>query len=108
MVELEWGTRESRNTMDLLGTFELVLAADCMYVDQDGKSPSLPHFMAACRKLCHGVCVLTFEDRGFNLREDFMREAHAQFTRVLRIMPEDMIIAEGLRIDHEEIYELYP
>lgn len=34
VVELEWGTRASRDAMDLLGTFELVLAADCMYVDQ--------------------------------------------------------------------------
>ena len=64
--------------------------------------------MAACRKLCCGVCVLTFEDRGFTLREDFMREAHAQFSRVVRVMPDEMAIAEGLRIDHEEIYELYP
>lgn len=64
--------------------------------------------MAACRKLCHGVCVLTFEDRGFTLREDFMREANAQFSRVVRIMPEEMRIPEALRIEHEEIYELYP
>jgi hypothetical protein len=27
----------------------LLAAADCCYIDQDGESPSTPHFIAACR-----------------------------------------------------------
>jgi hypothetical protein len=28
---------------------DLVLAADCCYIDQDGQSPSTPHFIQACK-----------------------------------------------------------
>ena len=53
VVELEWGTREARDAMDLLGTFELVLAADCMYVDQVWTMAlDTPHVAAAVEWGC--------------------------------------------------------
>lgn len=49
--ELEWGTPECAAIVRRLASLkpELVLAADCCYVDQDGQSPSTPAFVEACR-----------------------------------------------------------
>lgn len=116
---------------------QTVYAALCVPRLQDGKSPSLPHFLAACRRLLGATspftnrnqsstesvcdiapippgpfsvpsCILTFEDRGSTLREDFMRAAHENFSIVKRILLDDVQIPMALRTaDHEEVYELY-
>jgi hypothetical protein len=52
-------------------------------------------------------CILTFEDRGFTLREDFMRAAHDNFSLVRRILLDNVDVPAALRTEHEEVYELY-
>lgn len=37
---------------------DLLLAADCCYIDQDGQSPSTPHFIQACKGQAGAVLLL--------------------------------------------------
>jgi hypothetical protein len=37
---------------------DLLLAADCCYIDQDGQSPSTPHFIQACKGQAQAMGVL--------------------------------------------------
>jgi len=49
--ELEWGADGYEVQVRRLASHkpELILAADCCYIDQDGTSPSTPHFIQACK-----------------------------------------------------------
>lgn len=49
--ELEWGAPGAEERVQRLASMkpDLVLAADCCYIDQDGESPSTPHFIQACK-----------------------------------------------------------
>lgn len=49
--ELEWGSPGCESAVHRLSLLkpDLVLAADCCYIDQDGQSPSTPHFIQACK-----------------------------------------------------------
>lgn len=38
-VELEWGLPETTKQIDRIGPYDLVIAADCMYVDQVRAAP---------------------------------------------------------------------
>lgn len=44
---------------------DLVVAADCCYIDQDGASPSTPAFVQTCAALAGPTtrCLVTFERR---------------------------------------------
>mgnify|MGYP001806810964 CR=1 FL=1 len=57
--ELEWGAPGADERVRRLAALkpDLVLAADCCYIDQDGESPSTPHFIQAC-KGGHLCCTL--------------------------------------------------
>jgi hypothetical protein len=49
--ELEWGAEGSDAQVARLAALKphIVMAADCCYIDQDGESPSTPHFIQACK-----------------------------------------------------------
>lgn len=49
--ELEWGAPDAAGRVRRLSALkpDLLLAADCCYIDQDGESPSTPHFIQACK-----------------------------------------------------------
>lgn len=49
---------------------DLVVAADCCYIDQDGASPSTPAFVRTCAGLCgpDTRCLVSFERRAPEVR----------------------------------------
>jgi hypothetical protein len=49
--ELEWGAPGADERVRRLANLkpDMLLAADCCYIDQDGESPSTPHFIQACK-----------------------------------------------------------
>lgn len=55
--ELEWGAEGSEAAVARLAALkpDIVMAADCCYIDQDGQSPSTPDFIRACKG--RGVCL---------------------------------------------------
>jgi hypothetical protein len=62
--ELEWGAPGADDRVRRLAALKphLVLAADCCYIDQDGESPSTPHFIQACKGkavMLHSAALVT-------------------------------------------------
>lgn len=67
-AELEWGKPGwLEGPVRLLADsgVDLVVAADCCYIDQDGASPSTPAFVETCAALCGPStrCLVSFERR---------------------------------------------
>lgn len=87
--ELEWGKEGWMARVAVMADPppDLVLAADCCYIDNDGKSPSTPAFVATCAGLCGpGTRVLVaFERRSPEVRRCFIEEAERAFERVERV-----------------------
>ncbi|KAF8071200.1 Vcpkmt [Scenedesmus sp. PABB004] len=108
--ELEWGAPGCDAIVARLASRrpELVLAADCCYVDQDGQSPSTPHFVAAARGLCHGGTrvLVSFELRSSAVKETFLAEARSAFSRCTRVPLSRL--PRCYRVEHIELYELHP
>lgn len=65
--ELEWGKEGYEDIVRQLASspIDWVLAADCCYIDNEGESPSTPHFIRACHGLCGEStrCLVSFELR---------------------------------------------
>lgn len=65
---LHWGAPGWMDGVRLLAAppgVDLVLAADCCYIDQDGESPSTPAFVETCAGLCgpDTLVLVSFERR---------------------------------------------
>uniref|UniRef100_A0A383VXQ9 FAM86 N-terminal domain-containing protein n=1 Tax=Tetradesmus obliquus TaxID=3088 RepID=A0A383VXQ9_TETOB len=107
---LEWGAPGYEDVVRTLASRkpELVLAADCCYIDQDGESPSTPHFIAACRGLCgpDTRVLVSFELRSNAVKETFLAEAAKAFTQVRRVPVSSL--PKCYRVEYIELYELKP
>eukprot|EP00775_Hariotina_reticulata_P013046 gene13044-13173_t len=106
--ELEWGADGFEDRVRQLASHkpELILAADCCYIDQDGTSPSTPHFIQACRGLCQPSTrvLVSFELRSTAVKNTFLTEADKVFSKVRRVPVSSL--PRCFRVEHIELYEL--
>ncbi|KAG1670766.1 hypothetical protein FOA52_013993 [Chlamydomonas sp. UWO 241] len=107
--ELEWGKNGYEGVVSSLagGGVDWVLAADCCYIDNEGESPSTPHFVRACHGLCASAStkvLVSFELRSALVKSTFLREAGRGFARVKRVPAK--ALPKGCKVDHIELYEL--
>ncbi|MEW5306214.1 MAG: hypothetical protein WDW36_008696 [Sanguina aurantia] len=103
---LEWGAEGYEELVASLAPQEWVLAADCCYIDNEGDSPSTPHFVTACHGLCGPTtqCLVSFELRSEAVKEVFLRETARLFSKVTRIPTSSL--PRGCRVEHIELYQL--
>jgi hypothetical protein len=85
---------------------DLVVAADCCYIDQDGQSPSTPAFVETCAGLCGPAtrCLVSFERRAPEVRACLIQEARKRFRSVKQV-PLAQVPAP-LRLEYVDIWEL--
>ncbi len=108
--ELEWGKDNWMQKVKLLAdpAPDLVLAADCCYIDNDGVSPSTPAFVETCAGLCgnnpNTRVLVAFERRSSEVRRCFIEEAKKTF-RVVEMIPMLQLPAP-LRLDYCDLWEL--
>lgn len=106
--ELEWGKKNWMHQVALMADPppDLVLAADCCYIDNDGVSPSTPAFV----ETCFGLCGLTtrvlvaFERRSAEVRRCFIQEAKKKFTYA-KLIPMSQVPVP-LRLEYCDLWEL--
>ena len=108
VAELEWGgtgymaqvTTLAREPVDLL------VATDCTYIDPDGNTPDDNHFMIACAGLCHAKtrCLVTFEDRGTTLRDNFLAAAQTKFRHVQQVNRKTL--PRCYQLEHIDLWEM--
>eukprot|EP00884_Botryococcus_braunii_P004350 jgi/Botrbrau1/13916/Bobra.136_2s0009.2 len=106
--ELEWGAPGFMDTVKRLSAFRpsLVVAADCLYIDGDGRSPSVPDFVRTCAGLCGPStrCFVAFEPRSDEIRASFLHLAKQRFSQVVRVRK--TTYPKALRESLVELYEL--
>lgn len=107
-AELEWGRPGWMRTVRRLADPppDLVLAADCCYIDNDGASPSTPAFVATCKGLCgpRTRCLVAFERRSPEVRACFLEEARRAFPSVRQVSLSGLPAA--LRAEYVDLWEL--
>ena len=107
-LELEWGKAGWMDTVAALAAPppDLVLAADCCYVDQDGVSPSTPDFVRTCAALCGPATrvLVAYERRSPEVQRCFLAEARLAFGRVRQVPLADF--PRRLRLEYCDIWEL--
>ncbi|KAI3433337.1 hypothetical protein D9Q98_003155 [Chlorella vulgaris] len=108
-AELEWGTPGWMEgaVAPLAGAgVDLVVAADCCYIDQDGKSPSTAAFVETCAGLCGPStrCLVSFERRAPEVRACLLEEAKKRFRRVKQVPL--AAVPPPLRLEYVDIWEL--
>lgn len=109
-AELEWGKPGWMETIVAplaeRGVVDLVVAADCCYIDQDGKSPSTPAFVETCAGLCGPKtrCLVSFERRAPEVRACLIQEAGKRFKRVKQVPLSQ--VPKALRLEYVDIWEL--
>ncbi|GAB4822736.1 hypothetical protein N2152v2_009782 [Parachlorella kessleri] len=107
--ELEWGKEGWMDAVRRLADPppDLILAADCCYVDQDGKSPSTADFVTTCAGLCgpNTRCLVAFERRSPEVRRVLLEEARKRFSRVERV-PVSQYGPKSLQLEYVDIWEL--
>ncbi|GFH25971.1 uncharacterized protein HaLaN_24031 [Haematococcus lacustris] len=107
---LEWGAAGWQQAAASLAAqpLDFILAADCVYIDQDGSSPSTPLFIQTCAILAASPgrprCLVSFELRSQAVKEVFLEEAGRAFAKVVRIPSSQL--PRGCQVAHIELYEL--
>ena len=109
-IELEWGAPGYRDVVSSLASEQLdwILAADCCYIDNEGKSPSTRHFIWTCHRLSNSPstrCLVSFELRSNLIKETFLEEGRKAFSEVKRVQPKDLP-KSCQDAGHIELYEL--
>lgn len=108
VAELEWGKEGWMQTVRLMADPppDLVLAADCCYIDNDGVSPSTPAFVETCAGLCgpQTKVLVAFERRSSEVRRCFIEEAKKAFSYV-EMIPVSQF-PPSLRLEYCDIWEL--
>lgn len=106
--ELQWGSPGYEDVARRLAADPLdwVLAADCCYIDQEGTSPSTPHFITTCALLCGPAtrCLVCFELRSSEVQRVFLEEAAKAFSKVERLPPH--ALPRPCQVEHILLYEL--
>lgn len=105
VMPLEWGTEEGDKTAELLSEPEpaFILAADCVYIDGDGPSPSAEGFCRVCYKMAGPKTRIwvAVEQRAEAALEAFRTFASQYFPSVKLIPP-----PEAYYLDNVLFYEL--
>ncbi|GFR43932.1 hypothetical protein Agub_g5070 [Astrephomene gubernaculifera] len=105
---LEWGTEGYEAAAGRLAAerVDWCVAADCCYIDQEGTSPSTPHFVRTCALLCGPTtrCLVCFELRSSEVRRVFEQEAGRAFEKVERLPPHTL--PKPCQVEHILLYEL--
>ena len=106
--ELEWGKEGWMKSVQIMADPppDLVLAADCCYIDNDGVSPSTPAFVETCAGLCgpNTKVLVAFERRSPEVRKCFIEEAKKAFSHVEMIPV--LQFPPPLRLEYCDIWEL--
>ncbi|GIL70837.1 hypothetical protein Vretifemale_1521 [Volvox reticuliferus] len=106
--ELEWGKEGYEQVVARLASepVDWCLAADCCYIDQEGASPSTPHFVRTCALLCGPTtrCLVCFELRSSEVQRVFVEEASKAFNKVERLPPHSL--PKPCQVEHILLYEL--
>lgn len=106
--ELEWGAPGWMAGVARLAEagVDLVVAADCCYIDQDGQSPSTPAFVETCAGLCSPAtrCLVAFERRAPEVRACLIQEARKRFRSVKQVPLAH--VPPPLRLEYVDIWEL--
>ncbi|KAK9796702.1 hypothetical protein WJX73_005066 [Symbiochloris irregularis] len=107
---LQWGVPgclEQAAALTRQQPFGLIVASDCIYIDQVGQAPSTQHFLELCAVLCskHTRALITFEARSDELRQAFVDGASATGFQVCRLDHQDRLPVM-LQVDYIELYEL--
>ncbi|KAG2439293.1 hypothetical protein HXX76_004652 [Chlamydomonas incerta] len=106
--ELEWGAPGYEAAVALLASepVDWVVAADCCYIDQEGTSPSTPHFVNTCALLCGPTtrCLVCFELRSSEVQRVFVEESKKAFAKVERLPPHSL--PKPCQVEHILLYEL--
>eukprot|EP00983_Pelagomonas_calceolata_P021912 687339-Pelagomonas_calceolata.AAC.2 len=76
---------------------------------QEGQSPSIPHFVKACSILCGSSkretkCLVSFELRSEEVKNQFL-QAVAEHSLKAKLIPKGSL-PRGCQIDYIELYEL--
>lgn len=105
---IQWGAdgwMQGVHSMAARG-IDLVLAADCCYIDQDGESPSTPAFVETCAGLCgpDTVVLVSFERRSPQVRQCFLDESRRRFSRVEKLSFAGLPAA--LRLEYVDLWQL--
>ncbi|PNH12810.1 hypothetical protein TSOC_000233, partial [Tetrabaena socialis] len=105
---LEWGREGYEQAAARLASepVDWVVAADCCYIDQEGTSPSTPHFIRTCAMLCGPTtrCLVCFELRSSEVQRVFLEEASKAFTRVERLPISTL--PKPCQVEHILLYSL--
>lgn len=105
---LEWGRGQYMQGVANLACkpIDLVVATDCIYIDPDGNTPDVNHFMEACAGLCQAntKCFVTYEDRGTVLRNGFFTAACTKFRYVKQIHRQTL--PTNYQLEHIDVWEL--
>ncbi|KAF5825992.1 putative methyltransferase-domain-containing protein [Dunaliella salina] len=111
VAELEWGKQGYETALGSIAQdpVDWVLAADCLYIDNEGQSPSIPHFVKACSILCGSnaretKCLVSFELRSEEVKHQFL-QAVAENKMKAKLIPRSSL-PRGCQIDYIELYEL--
>jgi len=111
VAELEWGKQGYVEALTSISQdpVDWVLAADCLYIDNEGQSPSIPHFVKACSILCGSSkretkCLVSFELRSEEVKNQFL-QAVAEHSLKAKLIPKGSL-PRGCQIDYIELYEL--
>ncbi len=106
--ELEWGKENWLQRVAVMADPppDLVLAADCCYIDNDGVSPSTPAFVETCAGLCgpNTRVLVAFERRSSEVRRCFIEEAKKTF-RYAEMIPMSQLPVP-LRLEYCDLWEL--
>ena len=106
--ELEWGKEGWMQRVAVLADSppDLVLAADCCYVDGDGRSPSTPAFVQTCAGLCgpRTRVLVSFERRSPEVRRCLLEEARKVFRHVQAVPA--AALPKPLRLEYCDLWEL--
>lgn len=108
---MEWGAADSLAKAHQLRqqyNFDCIVAADCIYTDQVGVSPSTCHLLQLCKALCssHTIVLMAFEARSDMLRAAMSEAADATGFTVARVSLSGLPMA--LQVDYIEVYRLTP
>lgn len=106
--ELEWGKEGYEAIVDALAPCEMVLAADCCYIDGDGVTPSTEHFVHAARGLVSptGVFFCASEIRSSDVRNEMFALLKTHFGSVEKVS--FLGLPVNFRPEHLELFECRP
>jgi hypothetical protein len=112
---LQWGSDDDADVVAALGPIDLVLAADCCYIDGVGISPSIEHFVRVAHALLRKPsdaaappafeprALIAWEQRSLEVQEQLLVWLHGQFARVTRVALDGL--PATLRPDNIHVYD---